>query len=463
MNYQQKYLKYKTMYLELKNYKGGEKPLLALQSSDIRDTRLKKEKYSEDKKKFDQEIIKRRILEAQQIHQLQEKNKERKKIELRHNLSGELKEIIIKYNITNCDQLFNMRTINRKTKEHIDYNIDKIYNYFRVSNPYLLNLDNQFREIQLLDLSLNQKIKIKRQLVINSCREIQFEEERNNYLENEDLYSDELENLFAQLGRRIYYLYRILKKKYLYFKYDHEEIIDLYRNNYLEEYLNLIINLFKKEFPFIFYNRVNRTTLSLEELRDLDLYDMNQIEILNKLIIHIPKEKFELINIVGGINSFFMDILIENFTNEEYNRFINIFLRSDLHIYYSDTIKAVKEDFSELQIETIIMLQNNGFTDDYNAYAFNAVLNKFSERQIDTMLQFFKNGILGIKFNSESNELNFFYSLQQFAYDVAVKDLSKEKVNKIISIINTTEMEPERLGYRINYKNILNDALNSVI
>ena len=60
---------------------------------------------------------------------------------------------------------------------------------------------------------------------------------------------------------------------------------------------------------------------------------MNQIEILNKLIIHIPKEKFELINIVGGINSFFMDILIENFTNEEYNRFINIFLRSDLHIY----------------------------------------------------------------------------------------------------------------------------------
>ena len=109
------------------------------------------------------------------------------------------------------------------------------------------------------------------------------------------------------------------------------------------------------------------------------------------------------------------------------------------------------------------MLQNNGFTDDYNAYAFNAVLNKFSERQIDTMLQFFKNGILGIKFNSESNELNFFYSLQQFAYDVAVKDLSKEKVNKIISIINTTEMEPERLGYRINYKNILNDALNSVI
>ena len=406
-----------------------------------------------------------------------------------------------------------MRTINRKTKEHIDYNIDKIYNYFRVGNPYLLNLDNQFREIQLLDLSLNQKIKRKRQLVINSCNEAQFEKEWEKY--NEDGYGSFLgdrpsygkqKELFATLGIRIYVLYRIIDKNYNnwkhgYIKFDRGEIIDLFHNDDLEEYLNLIINLFKKKFPFFFYTQIdsdneefyeeysNEINLSLEELRYFDSYDMDQIEILNKLIIHIPQIKFKYIGcngnkivpILRGITSFFMDILIENFTNEEFNRFINIFLRSDLHIYYWDTIKAVKEDFSELQIETIIRLQNNGFTYPYNAFAFNAVLNKFSERQIETMLQFFNKEILDIKFNPLSDkhiaphhtdEYHFWYSLQQFAYNVADLDLSKEKVNKIISIIN--KIEPDTLdidivGYAYHddnkhiYEHMLKDVLNSVI
>ena len=52
-----------------------EKPLLALQSSEIRDERLKKEQYSKDKRAFDKELIKRRILEAQKIHEFNEKEK----------------------------------------------------------------------------------------------------------------------------------------------------------------------------------------------------------------------------------------------------------------------------------------------------------------------------------------------------------------------------------------------------
>jgi hypothetical protein len=59
-------------------------------------------------------------------------------------------------------------------KKYIDTHIEQIYNYFKVGNPDLLNLDEQFREIKLLDLDSNEKIKRKRQLVMNSCDNERF-------------------------------------------------------------------------------------------------------------------------------------------------------------------------------------------------------------------------------------------------------------------------------------------------
>jgi hypothetical protein len=68
----------KKLYKLNKKLLGGSRPL-ALQDTEIREERLRKEKYSEDKRKYDKETIKRRILNAQQIYQLQEKEKEREK------------------------------------------------------------------------------------------------------------------------------------------------------------------------------------------------------------------------------------------------------------------------------------------------------------------------------------------------------------------------------------------------
>ena len=453
MDYKSKYKKYKSKYINLKNYKGGAKQLLALQSTEIREQRLSRENANKNRER-------RAILEAQEIYQLQER--EKKYQEIRDNLPNELVDLISRHNITECEKLFNMRIINKKVKNYIDNNIKDIYNYFRFSHPYLLNLDEEFRRIELLDLDIEEKISKKRQLVVNSCHEQKYEDDRLQYLDDE-YYGYEynrLESLFAPLGQTIYYLYRILKDKHMYLKFDVEEIEYLHDTGDLKEYLTLIINLAKKNFPYIFYNRMSYNSLTLNELRELDIYDINQIEILNQLIRGISLEKFDIIRMVGGIYKFFKNILEANFSDVKYKNFIDIFLNNDLDIFFYDAIEAVKNNFSVQQIQTIILLQESGFSDTYNAYAFKAVLNNFSKRQIEIMLYFLKKDIFKIKFNSAIYEDDFSFILQNLAFNVAELNLSQEKIDKIIEIINTTEPYYD-VGVP-SYEDLVNYAFNSV-
>ena len=176
--YKLKYLKYKAKYMELKDKNGG---MLALQSRQMVQEREIKP------------ILERRaILEEQKLYQLNER--EQKIREKRENLPIELKELIITNGITNCKELLNARKISKSIKNTIDSNIDKIYNYLRDDKPELSSkqirhlrrkgieipeaklhdLREEFKQINLQDISMEEKMKEKRQLIINQCYRQKF-------------------------------------------------------------------------------------------------------------------------------------------------------------------------------------------------------------------------------------------------------------------------------------------------
>ena len=176
--YKCKYLKYKAKYMELKDKNGG---MLALQSRQMVQEREIKP------------ILERRaILEEQKLYQLNER--EQKIREKRENLPIELKELIITNGITNCKELLNARKISKSIKNTIDSNIDKIYNYLRDDKPELSgkqirhlrrkgieipeaklhDLREEFKQINLQDISMEEKMKEKRQLIINQCYRQKF-------------------------------------------------------------------------------------------------------------------------------------------------------------------------------------------------------------------------------------------------------------------------------------------------
>ena len=171
MDYKTKYIKYKKKYNILKNG-GSNNKLLALQSSEIRDKRIERE----ESEKVIKSQERRAILNAQEVYQ----EKEKKLQQIWHNLPGEIKNLIIKKAITNCNDLFKYRHINKELKNSIDYNIEEIYNYFRINNEGLEDLTEKFNNIKKMKISNEEKIKNNRILVINSCIYLDSEQYRND-------------------------------------------------------------------------------------------------------------------------------------------------------------------------------------------------------------------------------------------------------------------------------------------
>ena len=81
--YKLKYLKYKARYNNLKKISGG---MMALQSSEIREQRLSRENASKNRER-------RAILEAQEIYQLQERER-KKEINLRKEIENRMNEML---------------------------------------------------------------------------------------------------------------------------------------------------------------------------------------------------------------------------------------------------------------------------------------------------------------------------------------------------------------------------------
>ena len=83
------------------------------------------------------------------------------------NLPNELQEIINKYSVTDCVTLMDLRNVNRKYRELIDNNIDRVYGTLSIGNP----------DLSPIDFTGKNKLQ-KRQAVINACRD----EERKRVL-----------------------------------------------------------------------------------------------------------------------------------------------------------------------------------------------------------------------------------------------------------------------------------------
>ena len=334
--YKLKYLKYKAKYMELKDKNGG---MLALQSRQMVQEREIKP------------ILERRaILEEQKLYQLNEREQKiREKIE---NLPIELKELIITNGITNCKELLNARKISKSMRNTIDYNIDKIYNYIynylrddkpelsreqigrlnrmgiEIPEAKLHDLREEFKQINLQDISMEEKMKEKRQLIINQCY-------RQKFLNNLKVV---VKGDLRKLNRIDFNKYMILSKHML--PNDpsrYSTRIATQHNDKFDE----IISLLKKG---IYYNYV------------IDIIEYNwTIEKINNFV--------KLLD--GGFRNnddlhMFAEIMVnsENITNEQSDKMIKL-LNNGFN-YYQIYIAGMF--FSNEKINELIKLINDGIT-----------------------------------------------------------------------------------------------------
>lgn len=230
--YKLKYLKIKEKYLKLKNIINKNGGMLALQSRQM----------------------------------VQEREK-------RENLPIELKELIILNRITNCKELLNARKISKSIKNTIDFNIDKIYNYLRddepelsydqmvnlrkrgeeIPEPKLQDLREEFKQIKLQDIDIKEKIKQKRQLVVNQCY-------RQKFLNSLKQFSS---LRLRTLNRRDFNKYMILSK------HMHPDDPRIYSSDIVKvpnDKLEEVISLLKRGIYYNFIIEIIEDNLSMEKI-----------------------------------------------------------------------------------------------------------------------------------------------------------------------------------------------------
>jgi hypothetical protein len=160
-----KYLKAKEKYLSLKNQIGnGEKPILALQSKEIRDKRVARQTFERNRKQNMKQKERKAILKEQQLYQARERmkkeEKEREQFLLQYKQDLEQTPILklnydtienILKNLTAVDILnfyFSFDITKKDYKVLIQkYVLDFIKNYFKLPNININALDEYLRMV----------------------------------------------------------------------------------------------------------------------------------------------------------------------------------------------------------------------------------------------------------------------------------------------------------------------------